>query len=88
MTKLILQSLGLIGSIIIVSAYFPQIIRLIKVRKSDEFSLTAWLIWFFGNFLLLVYAISTEDVVYITLETISTSALLLICILIIKYREK
>lgn len=88
MMKIIFPSLGLIGSIIIISAYWPQIVKLIKLKKSDEFSILAWLIWLSGNILLLIYAITTRDFVYITLETISVLSLLLICVLIIIYREE
>ena len=86
--KILLSSLGLIGSIIIISAYWPQFAKLIKVKKSNEFSLLAWSIWLLGNTLLLIYSIYTRDFVYIVLETVSSLSLLFICILIIVYRKR
>lgn len=87
MLKVILSSLGLVGGIILVSAYWPQIVKLFKIKKSEEFSLLTWASWFFGNALLLIYAISIKDLVYITLESISTFALGFVFVLIIVYRK-
>lgn len=83
-----MSSVGLIGSAIMVSAYWPQIIKLFKIKKSDGLSLIAWVIWLVGNAMLLSYAISTRDLVYIILESVSVFSLVLICVLIIKYQNK
>jgi len=87
MWKVILSSLGLAGGILLCSAYWPQIVKLVKIKKSDEFSVLTWAVWCFANLLLLIYAISIKDLVYIILESISSLALLLIFILIIIYRK-
>lgn len=84
--ELLISSLGLIGSIIIVSAYWPQISTLVKLKKSDEFNLFTWIFWLLGNVLLLAYVISTKDMVYIVLEGVSVFSLLLICLLIINHK--
>ena len=83
----ILSSLGLIGGLIIISGYFPQIAKLFKVKNSTGVSIAAWSAFLLGNLLLLIYAISTKNFVYITLESLSSSAILLIVILSIKYRK-
>ena len=83
-----MSSLGLIGGLIIISGYFPQIVRLLKIKDSTGVSIAAWSVFLLGNLLLLIYAISTKDFVYITLEILSSSAILLIVILSLKYREK
>ncbi len=86
MLKIILASLGLIGGIIGLSAYWPQISKLVKVKKSDQFSILTWGLWVFSGLLLLVYAISIKDFVYIILETLHTAFLLLVFILIMIYK--
>ncbi len=87
MLKIILPSLGLLGGIIGLFAYWPQISKLIKVRRSDQLSILTWAAWVFANLLLLVYAISIKDFVYIILESLHTFFLLLIFILIIVYKK-
>jgi len=80
--------MGLIGGLIIISGYLPQIIKLLKVKDSTGISIGAWLFFLIGNLLLLVYAVSTKDLVYITLESLSCTAILLIVLLSIKYKHK
>lgn len=83
-----LEFIGLAGGIVVVSAYLPQIIHLFKIKDSTGISFWAWLVWGIGNFLLLVYAISIRDKVYIILETLSTSSIIFILILTQKYKRK
>jgi len=83
-----LEFIGLAGSIIILTAYLPQIIHLFKVKDSTGISFWAWLTWGIGNALLLIYAITTRDKVYILLEAVSTSSIILILILTQKYKRK
>ncbi|NQU77308.1 hypothetical protein HQ544_01275 [Candidatus Falkowbacteria bacterium] len=82
-----LEFVGLIGSIVILTAYLPQTIHLLKVKDSTGVSFLAWLIWGIGNALLLIYAITTRDKVYIILEAVSTSFIILLLFLIQKYKR-
>lgn len=88
MIKIILASLGLTGGIICILGYLPQVTKLFKLKKSSQFSVLGWTVWLFASVLLLVYAISIKNFVYITLETLHTVFVSLIFILIIVFREK
>lgn len=81
------MSLGLIGGIIGISGYLPQIRKLIKVKKSSQFSILGWAIWLVSGVMLLVYAVSIKDFVYITLEILNTLSLLFVFILILVLRK-
>mgnify|MGYP001559944227 CR=1 FL=1 len=88
MQEVIFQNLGLIGTIIFVSAYLPQIIHLIKVKDSTGINLFAWIVWLFGAFLLFIYAVYQRDLVFVVLTTLESLALLSTIILTIKFRKK
>lgn len=82
------QNLGLIGTIIFVSAYLPQIKHLFKVKDSTGISIFSWSIWLFGALLLFTYAIHNHDVIFITLTSLESLALLTVIVLAIKYKKK
>lgn len=88
MINWILPSLGLIGGIIIAAGYFPQFFRLLKVKDSTGISISAWLIFLVGDLMLLIYSISIDDFVFITLEVLFSLLILLIIILTYIYRRK
>ena len=84
---ILINSLGLIGTIIFVSAYIPQIIHLLRVKESTGISIFSWMIWLFGALLLLVYAASRSDLVFIILTSLEALALLTVIMLAIRYRN-
>lgn len=79
--------IGFIGTLLFVIAYCPQIIKLLKIKKAEGISIIAYLIWFLGGCLLLIYALTTKDPVFITLTSLETLFLLIINILTFKYRQ-
>jgi len=87
MLKIILMSLGLIGGVIGLSGYLPQIKKLVKVKKSNQFSIWAWSVWLTSCVLVLVYAISIKDPVYIVLEVLDVIFLSSILIMVIAFRK-
>ena len=87
MLKIILPTLALLGGIIGLSAYLPQIRKLTKIKKSNQLSILTWSIWFFSSSLVLIYAISIKNFVYITLEVLDAFFIALILILIISYKD-
>jgi len=84
----IIQALGLVGTIIFVSAYLPQIVHLLKVKDSTGISIVSWTIWFIGALLLLVYASYQKDLVFIFLTFLESLALLIVIILSVSYKRK
>ena len=88
MEDLIFQNLGFLGTLIFISAYFPQIKHLLRVKDSTGISIFSWIIWLVGALLLLIYAIHNRDLVFISLTAFETLALLFVIILVLKYQKK
>ncbi len=78
---------GLIGDGLQVAAYAPQITHLYKCKDSTGLSLKAWLIWLLGDVLLLTYAISISDPIFILLTACYTFFTSWGIILIIKFKK-
>ena len=81
-----LQWLGFLGTGLVILAYFPQLIHLIKERCSAGLSIRAYLIWAIAALLLLSYAISMNDAVFIALQIYQFGATVLILYFGIKYK--
>lgn len=88
MIKIILALLGLTGGIVGLTGYLPQATKLLKVKKSSQFSILGRTIWLVSGVMLLIYAVSIKDFVYITLEILNTVSLVFIFILIVVFRKK
>lgn len=67
-------------------AYLPQVIHLIKERCSAGLSVGAYCTWGIAAMLLLSYAISLRDPVFIALQTYQVGATVLICYFCVKYK--
>lgn len=63
-----LQWLGFAGTALVVIAYLPQIGHLIKSRCTAGVSLFAYSVWSVSAILLLTYAITVGDPVFIALQ--------------------
>ncbi len=87
MQDFIFQNLGLIGALIFVSAYLPQIKHLLKVRDSTGISVFSWGTWLFGALLLFIYAVYNQDFVFIALTTLEALGSLTVIILTVKYKK-
>ncbi len=82
-----LEWLGFAGTSLVVFAYLPQIAHLIKAKCAAGVSLSAYLVWTSSALLLLVYALTTGDSVFITLQGYQLLALGLIFVLSLKHRD-
>ena len=78
--------LGFAGTALCIFAYCPQVIHLIKERCSAGLSVGAYCSWGFAAVLLLSYAISMRDPVFIVLQTYQAGAQTLIFYFCIKYK--
>lgn len=85
MTEQIFTILGVIGNILLVTAYLPQISKIIKHKHADDLSLLMWVNYLIGDFLLLVYAIYQNDAIVASLFTIMTIGNVTILFLTFKY---
>lgn len=81
-----LEWLGFAGTSLVVFAYLPQITHLIRAKCAAGVSLSAYLVWTSSALLLLVYALTTGDPVFITLQGYQLLALGLIFVLSLKHR--
>lgn len=81
-----IEWLGFAGIGLCIVGYLPQVIHLIKERCSAGLSAGAYCTWGISAMLLLLYAISRWDPVFIALQTYHIGATALICYLCIKYK--
>ncbi|MCL1598099.1 MAG: PQ-loop repeat-containing protein [Actinomycetia bacterium] len=63
-----IQWLGFAGMSLVVLAYVPQIVHLVKARCTAGVSTWAYLVWSVSAALLLAYAITARDPVFISLQ--------------------
>ncbi len=82
-----LHWLGITGTALVILAYFPQILHLITERCSAGLSVRAFVMWVTSAVLLLTYAISLGDGVFIALQSYQLIATTLICVLCKKYEH-
>lgn len=83
----ILQIIGFIGTIFVAVVYIPQIYHIIKKKCTMGIDKWAWLLWTVATILILVYAISIKEAVFITLISINLLAIITIFILKTKYGD-
>ena len=79
--------LGGAGTALVIVAYLPQIVHLIREHCSAGISCTAFGMWGLGGVLLLSYAISLGDPVFTVLQTYQLGASSLICFFGYKYKD-
>ncbi len=81
------QIIGIVGAVLIVISWLPQIIRLIKTKSSKEFSLNFLFIILLGSILLSIYSASIKDAIFTILNTIAAIDTLVVLILVLHYRK-
>lgn len=69
-------------------ASIPQVLTLYRVKCSDEFQLTTWIVWLFTQMISLAYMISLGNLLLIATNSLWVTFYLLMVILIITYRPK
>lgn len=83
----ILQIIGFTGTLLVAIAYLPQIIHLIKKRCTMGIDKGAWELWVIASILILIYAISTKESVFIALVSVNLLSTVIIFSLKMKYGE-
>ena len=79
--------LGCLGTALVILAYLPQIHHLITERCSAGLSVRAYVMWVTSAVLLLTYAVSLGDGVFIALQTYQLVATTVICFCCKKYEH-
>ncbi len=83
----LLTAVGVLGNILVVVSYLPQIRKIIVTKKSDDLSLGMWGLYVLGDILLLVYAAATGDTIFTALFTLFTIENLVVLYLAFKYAK-
>ncbi len=60
----LLQAFGALGNFFLVIAYLPQIVKIVRTKRAEDLSMLMWLCYFFGDALLLIYAMMTGDTIF------------------------
>ncbi len=81
-----LEWIGFVGTGLVIVAYLPQVTHLVTARCASGVSLGAYLVWSLSAALLLTYALSTADGVFIALQAYQLLALTTIYILARRHR--
>jgi len=82
------EILGLIGTVLIMIAYVPQMRHIVKEHCAGGISARAWLIWLVATILILIHAVATMDLVFKVLQVINLVAITIIIGLIYHYDGK
>jgi len=80
--------IGIIGNALLVIAYIPQIIKLVKTKKGEDLSLGMWFCYLVGDFLLGIYSIYTRDYIFCSLFILFTVFNIIVLGLTLKYNKK
>ncbi len=72
-----IQWLGFAGMSLVVVAYVPQIVHLVRARCTAGVSTWAYSLWTVSAALLLAYAVTAQDPVFISLQAYQLVALTL-----------
>ncbi|HEU4342110.1 MAG TPA: PQ-loop repeat-containing protein [Candidatus Binatia bacterium] len=78
---------GFAGTVIVIVAYMPQIIHLVKAQCSAGISLKAYGLWLFSSFLLLAHAFNLNDAVFVALQSYQVGATMTIVVFARKYKD-
>ena len=79
--------LGIIGLILIAVAWLPQVIEIIKTKKSG-LNIKFALIYVIGSFALVIYSIQIKDTIFLVLNSLATLMSFTGLFYTIKYRKK
>jgi len=79
--------LGIIGLILIAVAWLPQVIEIIKIKKSG-LNIKFALIYVIGSFALVIYSIQIKDTIFLILNSLATLMSFTGLFYTIKYRKK
>lgn len=78
----------IIAAVLGIAASIPQLLILYRLKYSDEFQLSTWVVWFFTQSVSLVYMISLGNILLIVTNTLWVAFYFLMAVLIIAYRPK
>ena len=83
----VLAILLLIGGLASVLASIPQLIKLLKIKQSDEFNIFSWVIWLLYQVIAVAYTLDIKAYVYAVINLLWVLFYLTMVILILRYRK-
>lgn len=83
--SIFISAIGIIGNALLILAYLPQFIKIIKTKKAEDISILMWAMYGVGDIFLLIYSLSIGDKITSALFIGFSLANLLLIILSIKY---
>ncbi len=78
---------GFVGAALVIMAYLPQVVHLIKERCSWGISIGAYAMWFVAGILICAHAVSLNDPVFIVLQGYNVVATAAIAAFAKKYKQ-
>ena len=78
-------AIAIVGILNFVS-YAPQIIKLLKTKKSDDIAMSSWIIWVISSICYLIYSITIAEIMLIIECSLEFSLNITVLILTKKYR--
>jgi len=70
-------------------SFFPQIVKTIRTKKSDDIAISSWIVWIIGYSLMAAYSfIFSSDIVFFITEISEGVVCLFTLIVCLKYRTK
>lgn len=79
----------LVVTVIAMISWIPQLIRLLKTKKSDDISTASYIIWIISYSLMVIYSIFfTTDIVLCIATIIEAAFCLIVMLLVIKFKTK
>lgn len=82
----ILGILYITAAFVAIGACIPQIVQLVKLRRSDEFELSTWAVWLLTQLVSVAYVASLGNVLMIIANSAWVSFYAVMVYLIIHYR--
>lgn len=84
----VIELLYICSTTIAVLASIPQISQLLITRRSDELSLTTWVLWLCTQFVSLTYAISIANILLACVNVTWIIFYITMVALIVRYRPR
>jgi MtN3 and saliva related transmembrane protein len=79
--------LGAIGGLIVVSSYIPQIVKLLRTKSSKDISALFVFSIMLGTLFLLVYSIHIKDMIFIIINAVASVMAGVVLILTLMYKR-
>lgn len=88
MKSYILFILIIIQNICLYISYIPQIIKLLKTKRSEDISLASWILWVVGSVSDVLYSVILLNIGLVIVSITEFIFIAIITILTIHYRSK